>query len=227
MKKGQNVVGFLRVSTDQQTSVKEQKSIVTDYAKKGGLLIIETIIEEGVSGYKAEREGFNRLIELINSGEIKGILCWELSRIGRKMIQTLQLLELCEDKNVWLKGIKDGVDSRTESGRLQLKLMAVIYEAEGERIRRRIRDTLQTKKSNGMVYNGRLAYGLSRKGDQLITNDFEMKNVRRIKNLISRGHTTYSIAKRFNEEGIATKEGGKWQQNTIKRVMKYHYNISS
>ena len=33
------------------------------------------------------------------------------------MIQTLQLLELCAEKNVWLKGIKDGVDSRTESGR--------------------------------------------------------------------------------------------------------------
>ena len=40
----------------------------------------------------------------------------------------------------------------------------------------------------------------------------------------SRGHTLYKIAKRLNEMGVATKEGGKWQQNTIKRVMEYHYN---
>ena len=149
MKKGkktnQKAVSFLRVSTDQQTSVTEQKSIVSDYAKREKFIITETIIEEGVSGYKSERDGFKRLIELINSGEINGILCWELSRIGRKMIQTLQLLELCAEKNVWLKGIKDGVDSRTESGRLQLKLMAVIYEAEGERIKRSTTTSLRDR----------------------------------------------------------------------------------
>ena len=52
----------------------------------------------------------------------------------------------------------------------------------------------------------------------------EMKVVRNIKNLMSRGYTKYAIAKRLNEKGIPSKEGGKWQQNTISRVIDYHYS---
>ena len=52
-----------------------------------------------------------------------------------------------------------------------------------------------------------------------------MKIVRNIKNLKSRGHTFYKIAKRLNEYGIDTKERGEngWTQQQVKNVYQYHY----
>ena len=128
------------------------------------------------------------------------------------------------DKKIALIGIGDNCDSRTQIGRTQIKLLMVLYENEAETIGRRLSEIRKQKKEDGKVYNGRIMYGMKRVGDRLEKCDDEIKNIRWIKNMKSRGHTLYKIAKRLNEMGVATKEGGKWQQNTIKRVMEYHYN---
>ena len=52
-----------------------------------------------------------------------------------------------------------------------------------------------------------------------------IKIVRNIKNLKSRGHSWYKIAKRLNNYGIDTKERGKngWSGQQVKNVWTYHY----
>ena len=218
------VVAYLRISTTKQTSIREQKSIVKSFIQKNKYELVELITDEGVSGTSADRDGWNRVMDMVTNKKIDAVVGWELSRLGRGLINNLNLLKAAESNGVRLIGVSDGIDSRTQSGRLQLKLMSVVYENEAETIGRRLREIREVKKTEGKVYNGRLAYGMKRVGDKLVKCEDEIKNVRWIKNMKSRGHTLYKIAKRLNEMGVATKEGGKWQQNTIKRVMDYHYN---
>ena len=76
-----------------------------------------------------------------------------------------------------------------------------------------------------MKYNGRVAYGYYDKNGILHEDEFEMKIVRNMKNLKSRGHSFYSIAKKLNENSIDTKERGNngWTTQQVKNTLNYHY----
>lgn len=217
------IVSYLRVSTAKQTSTEEQQGIIQGWVKANGHKLYKVIVDKGVSGSTTERDGYKELLQLIENKEVDAVVGWEISRIGRGMINTLKLLKLCMDKKIALIGIGDNCDSRTQIGRTQIKLLMVLYENEAETIGRRLSEIRKQKKEDGKVYNGRIMYGMKRVGDRLEKCDNEIKNIRWIKNMNSRGYSYYKIANMLNEKDIPTKEGGKWQHTIIKRVMNYHY----
>ena len=222
-----NVIGFVRVSTGhQKLSIANQIAEITDYCEKtDGIKLIEILQEEGISGGSLERIGFDRMIGMVEAKEIDGIVCLNLSRIGRKAAMTLNLINKCLDNDVFIYDMKDGTDTRTPGGRMAVKMRAVIYEEELLSIRENIRQVIRYKKKNGLKYNGRVAYGYYDKNGILYEDEFEIKIVRNIKNLKSRGHSWYKIAKRLNNYGIDTKERGKngWSGQQVKNVWTYHY----
>ena len=217
------IVSYLRVSTAKQTSTEEQQGIIQGWVKANGHKLYKVIVDKGVSGSTTERDGYKELLQIIENKEVDAVVGWEISRIGRGMINTLKLLKLCMDKKIALIGIGDNCDSRTQIGRTQIKLLMVLYENEAETIGRRLSEIRKQKKEDGKVYNGRIMYGMKRVGDRLEKCDNEIKNIRWIKNMNSRGYSYYKIANMLNDKDIPTKEGGKWQHTIIKRVMNYHY----
>ncbi len=222
-----NIIGYVRVSTlKQHLSMKNQKSRIKEFCEEKGLELVKIICEEGVSGSKIDRDGFNEMLDAVKNNEVDGVVCLNLARIGRRASQTLELINECLDKKVFLLDIQDGTDTRTSGGRMAVKMRAVIYEEELINIKTRIKEVIRFKKKNGLKYNGRLAYGTYEKNGVLYEDDFEMKMVRNMKNLRSRGWTWYKIAKRLNENDIPTKEHGEngWTINQVKKAFDYHYN---
>ena len=222
-----SVIGFVRVSTlKQNLSMKNQKARIKEFCKDKGLNLVNIICEEGVSGSKIDRDGFNNMLGMVKEKSIDGVVCLNLARIGRRASQTLELINECLDNKVFLLDIEDGTDTRTAGGRMSVKMRAVIYEEELINIRTRIKEVIRFKKKNGLRYNGRLAYGVYSKNGVLYEDEFEMKIVRNMKNLRSRGWTWYKIMKRLNENEIPTKEHGEngWSINQLKKVYDYHYN---
>jgi DNA invertase Pin-like site-specific DNA recombinase len=220
------VISFVRVSTlKQKTSIKNQISRIKEYCKQNELHLVEMIKEEGVSGRKIHRKGFVRMLDMVENKEIDGIICLNLSRIGRRASMTLELINTCLDNDVFIYDIKDGTDTRTPGGRMAVKMRAVMYEEELIGIRENIREVISYKKTNGMKYNGRMAYGVYEKKGILYEDEFEMKIVRNVKNLRSRGWSWYKICKNLNENGIPTKENGDsgWNINQVRRVIQFHY----
>jgi len=221
-------IGYIRVSTSKQKlSISNQISEIKKWSKtnKDKVSLIDIIQDEGISGDALVRNGFDKMVAMIENKEIDGVVCLNLSRIGRKAAQTLELINKCLDKDVALIDLQDGTDTRTAGGRMSVKMRAVIYEEELFRIRENIRSVIRYKKDNGLKYNGRVAYGLYDKNGVLHEDDFEMKIVRNMKNLKSRGHSLYSIAKKLNENDIDTKERGSngWSTQQVKNTLKYHY----
>ena len=221
-------IGYIRVSTSKQKlSISNQISEIKKWSNKNNadVELIEIIQDEGISGDALVRNGFDRMVSMIDNGEIEAVVCLNLSRIGRKAAQTLELINKCLEKNVALIDLQDGTDTRTPGGRMAVKMRAVIYEEELFRIRENIRSVIRYKKNNGLKYNGRVAYGYYDKNGILHEDEFEMKIVRNMKNLKSRGHSFYSIAKKLNENSIDTKERGNngWTTQQVKNTLNYHY----
>ena len=100
--------------------------------------------------------------------------------------------------------MKEGINTSTAGGRLQAKFFSLMAEEELIGIRERIVDSIRYRKKNGLVYNGNYAYGVYSKNGMLYEDEYEMKNVRQIKNLRSRGWSWYKITKHLNENDIQT-----------------------
>ena len=217
------IVSYLRVSTHKQTSTEEQQGILNNWIQSNGHTLYKVIMDKGVSGSTTNRDGYKELLQLIENKDVDAVVGWEISRIGRSMLNTLKLLKMCMDNNIALIGVGDNCDSRTQIGRTQIKLLMVLYENEAETTGRRLAEIRNQKKLDGKVYNGRIMFGMKRVGDRLVKCEDEIARIRWIKNMSSRGHSYYKISKMLNEDNVPTKEGGKWQHNIIQRVISYHY----
>ena len=93
---------YSRVSSEgNRQDTERQTNELKEYANKMGYELV-AIYEEKVSGFKKneDRPIFSKMLEEIEKGTIDKILVWELSRIGRSVIQSLQNIQLLTDKKV-------------------------------------------------------------------------------------------------------------------------------
>lgn len=93
---------YSRVSSEgNRQDTERQTNELIEYANKMGYKLVE-VYEEKVSGYKKneDRPIFSRMLEEIEKGAIDKVLVWELSRIGRSVIQSLQNIQLLTNKKV-------------------------------------------------------------------------------------------------------------------------------
>jgi DNA invertase Pin-like site-specific DNA recombinase len=93
---------YSRVSSEgNRQDTERQTNELKEYANKMGYELVE-VYEEKVSGYRKneDRPIFLKMLDEIEKGTIDKVLVWELSRIGRSVIQSLQNIQLLTDKKV-------------------------------------------------------------------------------------------------------------------------------
>ena len=221
------VVGYVRVSTMAQVingvSVQNQKEKIRQFCNDNGLDLIKIIEDLGRSGRSINREGYRTLQSMIRNREMDGVVVYSISRIGRSVMETSKFLDEMVNANVRLIGALENYDISSANGRMIVQIHSIIAENESIQMSERIKDAIQYKKSIGKAYNSNTMYGWRRIGDDLVKDSDEVRQIRRIKNFRSRGLSCYKIAKRFNEEGVKTKNGGKWYNFGVKNVYGYHY----
>ena len=105
-----NAVIYCRVSSESDRQDNQRQTTeLTEYAYRMGYNIVK-VYEEKVSGLKknADRPIFSKMLEDIDNSieqgenKIEKILIWELSRIGRNVLQSLQNIQLLTEKKVGL-----------------------------------------------------------------------------------------------------------------------------
>lgn len=118
------IYAYLRVSTAEQ-SLESQKSIINDYVVKNKL-IIDEIIEAYISSRKSpEARKITDLIDKLQSGDV--LICSELSRLGRSLAETLQLVDQIKNKQVKLILIKNNLVIDTATNDMNTKIMLTVF----------------------------------------------------------------------------------------------------
>ena len=93
---------YSRVSSEgNRQDTERQTNELIEYANKMGYELVG-VYEEKVSGFKKneDRPVFSKMLEDAENGDFEKCLVWELSRIGRSVIQSLQNIQLLTDKKV-------------------------------------------------------------------------------------------------------------------------------
>jgi len=122
-------IGYIRVSTDEQ-DLNKQRHLLLEYSQHHKLLIDE-FIEIEISSRKNQEE--RRIIELadkLSDGDV--LLVAELSRLGRNMLETLNIIYSLTEKGVKIIFIRQP-ELSTTGPHTQLLLAIYSYFAETER----------------------------------------------------------------------------------------------
>lgn len=154
------VWGYLRVSTIDQDLKKFRHDILElANAKKLGTV---QFVEEKISGKVPWKE---RLIAQIIGESEQGdtIIVPELSRLGRSMLDIMEILSIAMKKGIKIYAIKGNWQL---DGTLQSKLVAMCFsmaaEIEGDLLSQRIKEALAAKKAQGVKLGRRKGSGSSK-----------------------------------------------------------------
>lgn len=146
------VYGYLRVSSDEQ-DVNNQRYGVVSFAASRGFEISDGdwIIDDGVSGVKdPDKRQLGKLLDKCKPGDT--IICSELSRLGRKMLMVMSILEHCMKNKIKILTVKDNYEL---GDNVQSSILAFAFslasQLERDFIAQRTAEALKVKKLKGIL----------------------------------------------------------------------------
>lgn len=200
------IIGYIRVSTDKQ-DLQKQKHLILEYAHKNRFLVNDFVeVEISSRKDKIERK-IDFLIKELEKGDT--LLVAELSRLGRNMLETLNIINELSEKGIVIKFIRQP-ELSTDGSHTKLLLAIYSYFAESERefISLRTKQGLNAAKASGKKL-GRPIGKRNKKGRVLDP----YKN--QILELLGMGLPISSIVKIINNQA-----GNKYNYNTYKNYIK-------
>jgi DNA invertase Pin-like site-specific DNA recombinase len=142
-------VSYLRVSTEDQDTEKN-KADVLKFANERDFGRVH-FVEEKVSGTKSWKERkIKKIIDELGEGDI--LIVPELSRLGRSMLEIMEILALAKEKGIAIYDVKNGWEL---NGTIQSKVMALVFsiaaEIERDLISKRTTEGLRVAKAKGKL----------------------------------------------------------------------------
>jgi DNA invertase Pin-like site-specific DNA recombinase len=203
------VVGYLRVSTDEQADsglgLAAQKAAVSAEIERRGWVLVG-FFEDALSGKSLQRPGLSAALEAVESGRAGGVIVAKLDRLSRSLKDFAELMARAQAGGWNLVALDLGVDLSTPSGEFMAGVMASAAQWERRIIGQRTKDALAVKRAQG-VRLGRPTVLPTAVVDRILA--------------LHRGGQGWSaIARVLNEEGVPTAHGGsRWYPSTIQKLV--------
>ena len=216
------IIGYVRVSSIMQleegNSIEMQRDYIKEYCKRNNMDLVEIYEDKGISGLKGNREGLNNLFTSIENKECEGVVVYSLSRLGRKLKNVVDWIDLLNKKNIEFYSIKENFNINEIYGKLMLNIMGSLNEFEVNIMSERIKDVKRNLKNKNEVYCGDILYGMYRRGNKLIKHNSEIEVLKLIKKYRSNGISYFKISDKLNSDGIKSKNKGKWYGSSVRGV---------
>ena len=214
-------VGYIRMSSDrQEASPAQQKAEILKLAEREGYHIIRWYQDDGIAGWKEEREGFQRLIgDVEKRGDFQAVLTWDQNRFSR--------FPVLEANHYWYLLDKAGVHLTTcNQGRLDWNSIAgwltasIKQHADSQHRFQLSADVKRGKRARAErgEWQGKIPFAFVVVDRRLRLGDpLRVELVRRLFREYLKGRSLRSIALRLNAEGLhSLNDGRHWQGHSIR-----------
>jgi len=209
MTTGDNVIGYVRVSTDGQGvnghGLDAQKRAIREACGQRGwhLLRIEHDVGSGVR--RNGRRGLDRALDAVRSGEACAIVVAKLDRLSRSVVDAGKLLDDARRGGWNIVALDFGLDLSTPQGELVANVLTSVAQWEARMAGERTREALAAARERGV---------------QLGTpKRIPAEIAERIRSMRASGMTLRAIAAELNRLAIPTVRGGQWHASAVQSVL--------
>jgi DNA invertase Pin-like site-specific DNA recombinase len=222
------LIAYGRVSTNGQMDgygPEIQTAGMRTWARANGHTLVDVVFDGGVSGTVDgdERPALAEALAMVATGDVDGILAPNMDRLARELTVQEGALTV-----IWAHGgrfftVDQGEvlpdDESDPTRKFIRQVMGAAAELERGLIVKRLKSGRAAKKASGKYAGGAPAYGQKATGGALAADDAEAEVLERVQQLREEGASLRAIATALNEDGIPTKRGGRWQPNTVARIL--------
>lgn len=137
------LIGYMRVSTDDQDLTLQRTALVAAGVAPGDIYM-----DEGISGYSRKRPGLNEALARLHAGDT--LVVWKLDRLGRGMLHLIEMVEGFVSRGVAFRSLTEEWDTSSPMGKAMFRIGCVFAELERDMIRMRVKAGMASRMAAGV-----------------------------------------------------------------------------
>lgn len=215
-------IAYIRVSTDDQSnSIDAQRRNIESYCKFKDITIVETFIDENISGYTeiGQRPSGLRMIDFLSKHDVRDVISVKPDRLFRNTLNALTIISDWNEQGINLHLVDVGgtsVNTKTAIGKMLFTQIVSFAEFERNITAERTKTVLLNKKNKREAY-APCIYGFNNNNGKL---DVVLEEMNIVKYIYENKNKKLSfIARELNNNKCKTKKGGKFYASTIKYIL--------
>ena len=211
---------YARYSCDKQTeqSIDGQLRVCQDYAQRNDIMIINTYIDQAISGTTDNRPDFQRMIKDSAKKAFEFVLVYKLDRFSRDKFAATMYKHTLKQNGVRVLSAMENIPDTPEGIILEslLEGMNQYYSAElSQKVKRGMKET----RLKGFYQGGGVPYGYKIDGRKLVIDEERAENVRFMYDEFSKGVIVKDLIKQLTAMG-KTYRGKPFAMNTVYNILR-------
>jgi site-specific DNA recombinase len=219
----QRAIGYIRVSTDEQTLGPEaQRTALATWCARHGCTLVAVHTDQGVSGGAEldKRPGLLAALADVRTHHAGLLLVAKRDRLARDTILAGMIERLVEREGAAVRTTDGTTDGDGPEGMLMRRIVDAFAEYERLLIQARTRAALAVKRTRGeRIGDIPYGYGLAADRVHLEPRADEQETRRLIEGYRRAGLTLRAIGARLAARGILPRSGGRWHPQTVANVL--------
>ena len=118
-----------RDEDDELNSLTKQRKIIYEYDVTNGHEVVGEAFDDNVSGMHFNREGIDKIYEVVEAGKIEAIIVKDLSRLGRHRTQTALFIDYLREHDVRVLSATENIDTFNENDDLIIGFKGLVNDS--------------------------------------------------------------------------------------------------
>ena len=217
------VAAYARVSSDKDAMLHSLSSQVSYFSKMiqshDSWKYVGVYSDEGMTGTKIKRDGFQRMVQDAKAGKIDIIVTKSLSRFARHTVDCLKTIREMKAINVDIFFEEQNIHTLSANGEFLISLLAGYAQEESRQCSENTLWRVRKNFKEGKPYGGSSMLGYKLEKGRFTVVPEEAEIVRKIFDLYLAGNGFCKIARILTNDGIKSYTGKAWNKSTLGEII--------